>query len=327
MAGFHGEVFHGETELFELFAFFGDLADLVEPVEAFFGVVGLEAAHVVFHKLDIEAADFAFVCGERGLGEEFDMRQSLAMKTQNKITEAVPPNHVFQTRAIDRPLLEMETDLEIRFLGNDLNEICECAAERSTPVLIATAGLPLANRLEAVAAWRSQMVARTLANSELAKAHLNSLPSDQAGSLQAGKIKLAQWRAEIEIWAVDKLAQETLDRRCVKGELRGILRGLIRDVEDKHLDTVEPRWALLLPDGEFSLWRYEQRARNYAKKKGLSFFLLAFDPGRSVIRWNPDGCTGAAHVDDLIHKPALGMSSEEIEDLENPDFEESDPKG
>ncbi len=68
LAGFHGEVFHGEAKFFEGLAFFGDLADFIDPVEAFLGVVGLEAAHVVFHKLDIEAADFAFVCGEGGLG-------------------------------------------------------------------------------------------------------------------------------------------------------------------------------------------------------------------------------------------------------------------
>jgi hypothetical protein len=231
------------------------------------------------------------------------------------------PSPINLTLSVPRHILQLEADLSNRFLGIDLKEICESAADSRCPVLISTAGLPLKNRNEALRVWRADMVRETLENSEAAKAFMQDGPEEFVAAVLAGDIPLNEWRDAIEKHIVGGREKEVAGRRGLKAVLRGILRSLIFDLEEKHPDTVEPRWLVITTSRKQEFFRYERRAKQWGNNTGEGYMLLAFDPGRSrikppVLGWAA-GMDAAPLDDDLVHKPAFGMSSEEIEDMED----------
>ncbi len=240
------------------------------------------------------------------------------MKTST-VSDTLSPTYL--TSSVPRHILQLETDLSTRFLGTDLKEICESAADSRFPALISTAGLPLNNRKEALRVWREEMVREVLENSKAAKAFMQDGPKESVAAVLAGDIPLSEWRDAIENHIVGARKNEIAGRREIKAILRGVLRSLIFDIEEKHPDTVEPRWLVITTSGDKKFFRYERRAKQWGCGTGEGYMLLAFDPGRSQIKppfmgW-ATGIDAASLDADLLHKPSLGMSSEDIEDMED----------
>lgn len=252
------------------------------------------------------------------VGTCFDRRALLPMQNTNPISQIT---RIYETSSVPTVLLKTDKDLISRFLGDDLKETCESAADTRAPVLISTAGLPLENRKEALRVWRADCVRVVIESSESAKNFVQFGPPEFVREAQAGNVSLSDLKDAIENHIVGARVKETDARRKTKGSLRKMLRGLIRDVEDKHAETVEPRWMVLTPSGETTFWRYERRAKEFGFGTGTAFFIFALDPGRSAIKAPRSGWSEAVQSEFmetvLLNKPVLGMSSEEIEDMED----------
>lgn len=271
--------------------------------------------------MEVRPATFARRSGlSRGWGRLCGFDTSGIGTMQNN--PELPVNRrIYQTNAVPSMLLATEADLTRRFLGNDLKDICDSAADTRFSVLISTAGLPLENRANALRVWRADCVRSIIESSEAAKNFVQHGPPEFVQSVHNGEVSLFDLRDRIEDYIVSAFQGEIAARREVKNGLQKLLRNLIRDVEPKDTDAKgEARWIVVDSQGRIEWFRYEAKADEFGRATGCGYALFALDRIRSRIKAPRAGWAVAAENSanlGLLNSPALGMSSEEIEDMED----------
>lgn len=183
-----------------------------------------------------------------------------------------------------RFVLNLEKDLEARFLGSDLSEICAAAYESDIPILKAFAASPLKKREEALAAWRATQVKNLLSDPTMAArvaAFLKNAPAEIVESFHLGKMALSA--ADLEIKNRWQAAEtDRMDsRRAAKERLWDVVRSkMVDQQEEKHFGKTIPRHVLILENGKTELFRYRVNATRFAKKSGMSYILMGIDGTR-----------------------------------------------
>lgn len=191
-----------------------------------------------------------------------------------------------------RFILNLDRDLESRFLGSDLSEICEAAYDSDIPILKAFAASPLEKREEALAAWRAAQVKNMVDDhtfAALVTAFLKDAPTSLVESFRAGKMRLADVDSEIKKLWHDSESDRINSRRAAKDRLWDVVRlKLIDHQEEKHFGKTVPRQLLILENGKMEIFRYRTNAILFAKKSGMSYLLMGID-GTRVKAGNLEG--------------------------------------
>lgn len=229
------------------------------------------------------------------------------------------PSDVVHLSLFPRFILNRDQDLEARFLGSDLSEVCEAAYESDIPILKAFAASPLEKREEALAAWRAAQVKTLMADpifSAKVAAFLKDAPPEIVESFHAGKMRLNDADSTIKnLWQASQTDRIT-SRRAAKGRLWDVVRlKLIDQQEEKHFGKTVPRHVLILENGKIEIFRYRMNAIRFAKNSGMSYLLMGID-GTRVKAGNLESPGGLSNVEDEAE-------AEEMDEID--DFTEKSP--
>lgn len=180
-----------------------------------------------------------------------------------------------------RFILNLDQDLEKRFLGNVLSEICDSAQESKAPILIAFIASPLKKREEALASWRAAQVKSLLSDPVMAtraEAFLKTASPEIVESFHLGKIALTTLDSEIKNRFVATQSDQINDRRAAKNRLYDVVRLNLHDYqEEKHFGKVLPRHSVRLENGKEENFRYRRNAIRFAKESGMAYMIIGFD--------------------------------------------------
>lgn len=204
------------------------------------------------------------------------------MQTNNTMT--TDPAAIVHFLLFPRHILSLDKDLEARFLGSDLSEICAAAYESDIPILKAFAASPLKKREEAHAAWRAAQVKILLSDpimSARVEAFLKNAPPEIIESFHRGKMSLSD--ADFEIKNRWQAAEtDRMDsKRIAKDRLWNFVRSQLVDLqEEKHFGKTIPRHVILFENGKTEFFRYRTNAIRAAKKSGMLYLLMGIDGTR-----------------------------------------------
>lgn len=214
-----------------------------------------------------------------------------------------------------RFILNLDKDLDARFLGSDLSEICAAAYECDIPILKAFASSPLKKREEALAAWRATQVKNLLFDPTMAArvdAFLKNAPPEIVESFHLGKMPLttADWEIKSRFQATQ--SDQINQRRAAKNRLWDVVRFKLHDFqEEKHFGKELPRHVVLLEDGKDKWFRYRANAIHFAKKSGMPYMIMGLDRSR-VTTGNLSGSDVASNAMDEEEAKLI----DEIDDFE-----------
>lgn len=185
-------------------------------------------------------------------------------------------------------LLNLDRDLETRFLGDNLSEICGAAYEADIPILKAFAASPLDKRKEALAVWRAETVKNWLADATFAvklDAFFKTASLEIVESFHSGNMPLFIADTEIKNrWQACETDRQRM-REAAKHRIWNALSFEIEDLDERHVGKTIPRQVLFLENGDISFWRYRLNAVRFAKSAGMMCVIMGID-GTRVKTWN-----------------------------------------
>ena len=203
---------------------------------------------------------------------------------------SAPSNRPVCSRWFPASLAATDADLQERFLGADLSEVCCAATAAGDPLFIATAGLPLKNRREAVANWRAKQLAALLAKSEtFANWYAQSAPEVQA-AIRAGETPFAEIDLAVASHSEEasRLRMETVN--ASKARLREAVKAALRDCDGSEVNTVVPGFIAIREDGEVGLFRRRGACVEWARASGGRYLLA--EVARESLAIHPGGSAG-----------------------------------
>jgi hypothetical protein len=163
--------------------------------------------------------------------------------------------------------LTLDADLESRFLGNNLSEICAAAADSRDATFQSTAGFPIARRKEVMQQWRKAKVLELLEWASL-QAFLETLEPVKQAAVFAGEVRLSEIAEGCEALQ-KKAAEEKLARlAAAKDALRGTLLRIVKDANPEDSETQIPFFLVITETGETVFFRRRGNAQKFARESG-----------------------------------------------------------
>lgn len=213
-------------------------------------------------------------------------------------------------------ILNLDQDLEKRFLGSDLSEICDSANESKAQILIACIASPLKKRQEALASWRATQVKSLLSDALMAtksEAFLKTASPEVVESFHLGKMPLTDADSEIKNRFQATQSDEINERRAAKNRLWDVVRLNLHDCQgEKHFGKELPRHLVLLDNGKKELFRYRANAIHFARQSGMTYMIMGMDRGR-VTTGNLANSSTASNSEDEEDAKLI----DEIDDFED----------
>jgi hypothetical protein len=187
------------------------------------------------------------------------------------MTTHSPANTVY----IPASKVALEQDVRKRYLGDDIEEICDVAAISGSSVLVASAGLPLENRLNSFEIWRKNF----LSSLRVSCKDLNEF------MISDGKVAAGLESGEMSLEQVDKLIEEQkrVDleaanhlRRSKKEALKSAIS--MNTVSGYEGSRIYPSHCVIRGDGEMKLFFSHREAKDWGHEgAGAGFHMLPFD--------------------------------------------------
>jgi hypothetical protein len=188
---------------------------------------------------------------------------------------ALPPS-IAAVRLQAATVQATERDLETKFLGNDLDEICAVAIAAADPVFLASAALPLENRRVAVIHWRKKQVAEILRLSDF-NGFIESAEAEQAAAIRSGEVPLAEVHAMAEAWRAEVVQRRNAAMTASKEAMRAAIHSALQDGGDTVEGAALPGFLAILETGEVGLFRRRAACLDWARAAGCRFFLGVMD--------------------------------------------------
>lgn len=171
-------------------------------------------------------------------------------------------------------LLKTESRIESQFLGDNLLEICEAAADTREALFISTAGLPLGERQKAFVVWRANQVATLLRKSQGAGDFLKKAEPALAGNILAGNVRLADLHEMVMQSWVDDQNRRAAERTAAKKGVWNVVRDKTQDAPAGCEKKKIPRYVMFTEAGDVLFFRRFPNAFEFAQALGCSSLLI-----------------------------------------------------
>lgn len=174
-------------------------------------------------------------------------------------------------------LAAKERELEAKYLGDDLDEICTVAYASGDPVFIASAALPLKNRRAAFVHWRKKRVRELLAQPAFQR-FLDSAEAELREAITAGEKPLAEIAALAAAFEEERAQSLAAARDASKKALRAALIENVRDARGDEQGPILPCFLAILATGESAIFRRRHAAVEWGRAANCRWLLAEIKP-------------------------------------------------